>query len=265
MSKLKDLTGQIFGYLKVIKRLPNYVQPNNNRKRTRWLTVCLLCGNEYEADGSHLLHGDIISCGCLKNKKAAERMSATKGKIKNNSRSKNLKGQIINENILVVDVAPSKNRKRTWLCECLLCGTIFEARANHLLRGLIKSCGCIKSQAEKFIREYFQKNNINFDTQVCFEDLVNPETGHVIYYDFALKDKSNNIVALLEYQGKQHNPFLNSEFGKQQREITDSLKYDYCNVYNIPFYEIWYFENLEEELNKILINVLHVNPVPSEE
>lgn len=262
MSKLKDLTGKTCGYLRVICRMPNYVQANG-RTRTRWLTLCLLCGNYYVADGSHILHGNVVSCGCLKNQKAAERMRQTKGQRKKNSRTIDLAGQIINENVYVNAVAPSKNGKRTWNCTCLLCGTKFDARANHLLRGLIRSCGCIKSFAEKKIREMFLENGISAETQYTFDDLCNPATGHMLYFDFCIKDDNENIIALLEYQGPQHEQ--NGEFGKQQREITDPLKREYCKAHSIPLYEIWYYQDLEKEVNKFIHDVLHVNPVLSKQ
>lgn len=263
MSKLKDLTGQVCGHLYVISRLPNYVQ-SNKRTRTRWFTQCLLCGRAYIADGSHLLHGDVVSCGCLKNRKAAERQHAIKGKQRNNSRTKDLTGQIVNDNIYVLGIAPSKGRKRTWHCKCLLCGNEFDARANHLLRNMIRSCGCVKSFAEKRIREILIANKIQAEFQYTFDDLLNPETNHVLYFDFAFKDENGNLLALLEYQGEQHSAdYANGSFGKQQREVTDVLKKNYCKAHNLLLYEIWYYQDLEKEMSNFILNVLHVNPVLS--
>ena len=264
MSQLKDLTGRIYGYLAVQKRLSNYVQ-QNGRNRTRWLTLCLLCGKAYIADGSHLLHGDVISCGCLKNIKSAQRMSETKGQYKRNARTTDLKGKIINNHIKVLEMVPSKNRKRTWLCECLFCGTHFEARANHLLRGLIRSCGCVLSFSEYNIREYLNNHNINYKAHYWFDDLRG-KTGRPYQFDFAFLDSNNNLIALLEYQGAQHDlKNLGKEFGKQQREYTDQIKEQYCKDHNINLLKIWYYQDLEKELENILINVLHVNSVPSKQ
>lgn len=261
MSKLKDMTGRIYGYLSVQRRLPNYVQANG-RKRTRWLCLCLLCGNAYVADGSHLLHGDIVSCGCLKNLKASKRMSAKKGTIQKNSRTKDIIGTTVNENIFVKSIAPSKNGKRTYLCKCLLCGTEFEARANHLLRGLIRSCGCVASFAEIEIRKYLNTRNINYKSHYWFDDFRS-EFNKPYQFDFAFLDINNTLIALLEYQGEQHSPDKTQYFGKQQREITDPLKKEYCKKNNIKLYEIWYYQNIHEELDKIINEISHVNPVPS--
>lgn len=61
MSKLKDLTGQRFGKLVVIKREPNY----NKNRSARWLCVCD-CGNQTVVRSGSLLRGGTKSCGCLK-------------------------------------------------------------------------------------------------------------------------------------------------------------------------------------------------------
>lgn len=261
MSKLKDLTGNTYGYLYVIERLPNYRQ-KNGRTRTRWLTKCLRCGKEYVADGSHMLHGDIVSCGCLKNDKAAERAHAAKGKSKRNPRTKDLAGQTIN-GIKIIGRAPTIKHKVAWECVCPFCGSHFVARANHLLRNLIRSCGCVSSFAERDIRDYLNNHNVHYDTQYWFDDLRNEKSNKPYMFDFAFLDNNNELIALLEYQGEQHDKSKTSEFGRQQREITDELKKEYCKAHNINLIEIWYYEDLNQALDNIMINVLHVNPVPS--
>lgn len=57
MSKLKDLTGQKFGYLLVLERVKN----RNNR--VWWKCLCD-CGNLKEVASSRLVNGNTISCGC---------------------------------------------------------------------------------------------------------------------------------------------------------------------------------------------------------
>ena len=60
MSDLKNLIGQTFGELTVIKRVEN-----NKDGRARWLCKCS-CGNEKITTGKLLLRGDTKSCGCVK-------------------------------------------------------------------------------------------------------------------------------------------------------------------------------------------------------
>lgn len=56
----KDLTGQKYGKLTVIKRVP----PHGNSKSVYWLCYCD-CGNkDVEVRGSCLTSGHTVSCGC---------------------------------------------------------------------------------------------------------------------------------------------------------------------------------------------------------
>ena len=59
MAKAKDLTGQKFGRLTVIKRA------ENKGKRVAWLCKCE-CGNEIVIIGGNLKNGSTKSCGCYK-------------------------------------------------------------------------------------------------------------------------------------------------------------------------------------------------------
>lgn len=64
MGKFKDLTGQKFGKLTVIKRVEDYVQ-HNDRHRIMWECKCE-CGNVIVVRGDDLKSGHTKSCGCLK-------------------------------------------------------------------------------------------------------------------------------------------------------------------------------------------------------
>jgi hypothetical protein len=57
-KRLVDLTGERFGRLVVIERVPN------NNKRVMWKCKCD-CGNITIVDGAHLKDGHTKSCGCL--------------------------------------------------------------------------------------------------------------------------------------------------------------------------------------------------------
>lgn len=62
MPKFKDLTGQRFGYLTIIKKAG---KSKNNK--TLWLCKCD-CGNEKICIGNDLITGRTKSCGCLRKK-----------------------------------------------------------------------------------------------------------------------------------------------------------------------------------------------------
>lgn len=65
--KFNDLTGQRFGRLTVVKRMPN-----NQNNKVVWLCRCD-CGSTSVVIGSRLFTGKTKSCGCLTREKTIER------------------------------------------------------------------------------------------------------------------------------------------------------------------------------------------------
>lgn len=67
---IKDLTGQRFGWLVVIRRCGSKKWSGQKAYATMWLCRCMgsdgNCGKETEVTRSHLLSGDTKSCGCLR-------------------------------------------------------------------------------------------------------------------------------------------------------------------------------------------------------
>lgn len=59
---LKDLIGQKFGRLTVLKRVEDIIN-SKNKHHTQWLCQCD-CGNFIEVRGSNLINGSTKSCGC---------------------------------------------------------------------------------------------------------------------------------------------------------------------------------------------------------
>lgn len=66
MSKLRDLTGQKFNRLLIIKRAGS-----NEHKKALWLCRCD-CGEIITAIGSEMLSGHTNSCGCLRSERVVE-------------------------------------------------------------------------------------------------------------------------------------------------------------------------------------------------
>lgn len=87
MSALKDLTGQVFGLLTVVKR-----GPNNKHNKPQYWCKCA-CGNPdlVLKNGNDLSTGKIKSCGCLVHNRPK------KEKIKHKSKFEILKKQRIGE------------------------------------------------------------------------------------------------------------------------------------------------------------------------
>lgn len=70
--KLKDLTGQRFGRLTVVKRDGTYVSPDGLTTTPKWRCKCD-CGNETVVIGRNLKDGRTRSCGCLRKEKRKAR------------------------------------------------------------------------------------------------------------------------------------------------------------------------------------------------
>jgi len=115
----KDLTGQIFGRLKVIKE-----NGRNNRNEVLWLCRCL-CNRKVTVKSYNLTSGATKSCGCLKP----------------GNKPLDLTGQKFNRLTVIKLDSIDKWREYHYCCRCD-CGNIKILRRSHLINGDVKSCGC---------------------------------------------------------------------------------------------------------------------------
>lgn len=183
-----------------------------------------------------LINGHTKSCGCIK-------------------RKLNI-GDIVNNRKIIGYVGDKNNSDRYYYkCKCLLCGREYEALYQTLQKSF--SCGCQKSIGEYNIIQIFNKNNINYQREYCF-----PNSSY--RFDFAIFDKNNNLIRLIEFDGEQHYEkyIKNSGWNTYQKyEYTlknDIAKNELAKEYNIPLVRIPYWErdNLSLELlfnNKYII------------
>lgn len=82
-------------------------------------------------------------------------------------------------------------------CKCD-CGRISYVTRKNLTSGHTQSCGCLCSKGEAKIRQLLNDNQITYATEYRFKDLPNRR------FDFAIFNKNNELVELIEYDGKQH-------------------------------------------------------------
>lgn len=250
---LDDLTDQTFGRWTVIKKMPDSVTKSGKRS-TCWLCRCE-CGTTKTVRASALKDGTSTSCGCFKREFTSELLSFK------------LEGQQFGKLTVVERAGTSIGRNGTqysqWRCRCE-CGGEKIVRGHDLTRGTVSSCGCLISKGEEEARKALLAYGIQFTTQVQYADLKS-DKGWPLRFDFGLLDESNNIIALIEYQGIQHFIEQPQGFGKQQREVTDRIKREYCERNHIPLFAITYLENTTNRIYEILesLNITHVNSVPS--
>ena len=222
MPSLIDLTGKKFGKLTVLEKAPS-----RNRK-VYWKCQCD-CGNIIETRGDRLKEGRVKSCGCY----SIEKIQAIGHK-----NEKNLLGQKFNK-LTVLERSPSihKDHCAYWICKCD-CGNIVEVSGTNLRTGNTKSCGCLKSIGEQTIQKILQENNISYKKEYTFNDLIGKSNKGHLKFDFAIFDKENKLICLIEYQGIQHY----SKDNKWYRPEADLLKKQYCQNNNILLIEIKYSE-----------------------
>ena len=235
----KNLLGQRFGRLAVIER--DLDRPKSNG--VYWKCVCD-CGNTVSVLSQSLTSGTTKSCGCLKSELTSKKFSH------------NLIGKQFGR-LTVIErcenyILASNIQHSQWVCRCE-CGSIKKVRGHDLLSGRVCSCGCLISKGEEIIRIELNKRNVSFVTQYWFDDLRS-DKNYPLKFDFAIIDKDNdNIKCLVEYQGEQHfDDYDRGDFGKQQREVTDKLKKEYCEKNNIKFFEICYYEDIVQRIEEIL-------------
>lgn len=117
----KDLTGQLFGHLRVLKR-----SGVDKYRNVKWLCLCE-CGRRCETITNSLKLGRTVSCGC-KQVEASRRTLPLGSKF---------------NQLTVVAFAGVRKQRSMCLCVCD-CGTEVVVQMHRLLQGITSSCGCAR-------------------------------------------------------------------------------------------------------------------------
>lgn len=230
MGKRKDLTGNIYGELKVIEMLYNY--QNKNRTYCRCIGINDIEYKEY------IIRQDALQSGATNSTKGA----CTGGVIHD----------LTNQRFgMLVALYPTDKRASNgcvrWHCKCD-CGneTNPDPTMNNLTRHHTLSCGCRKnSKWELFIQSYLESINIDFIPQKVFSDCKNKNNTCYLYFDFYLP--YYNMI--IEYDGQQHFEPIKIWGGEEKlkrQQENDEIKNQYCKNNNINLVRIPYTKNKEE-------------------
>lgn len=136
-----------------------------------------------------------------------------------------------------------------------------------------KNNGCpylAMHKGEEYIKQYLQKNNISFNTQQKFSDLLGTGDGQ-LSYDFSIPNEKYGHI-LIEYNGIQHyeavDYFGGEEQFKKQKEH-DKRKRDYAKKHGYKLITVKYtydtYESVEEYLDKELKKLGVINDTKKEE
>jgi transcription elongation factor Elf1 len=149
---------------------------------------------------------------------------------------------------------PKSNLKVYWICSG--CGYKWSASICSRTRGVgCSMCGL--SGGSKRIYYFLDKNNIDFDIEYKFDELLS-DLGNPLRYDFAIFNNNKKVVYLIEYDDLQHEKFIPyfhktiENFNLAQKY--DQMKSDYAKDNNIPLLRIKAedFKNIEQILIKEL-------------
>jgi hypothetical protein len=113
---------------------------------------------------------------------------------------------------------------------------------------------CNISKGEKKIRDYLTKNNYNLKEQLTFDKC---KYKKLLPFDFAILDKNNEVLCLVEYDGKQHFEPVEHFGGEKSFTLTkirDAIKNKFCELNNIRLLRIPYYNF--DHIDGILFNYL---------
>lgn len=136
MATFEDLTGKKIGYLKVLYRADDWIQPSGQHKRM-WHCLCE-CGKECNVRASDLKTGNTTSCGCKSSRRKSVGLENLTGKQF---------GDFLVINRAPNRITPSGQQTRVWHCKCIKCGLEKDIQASQL-KSFSGKCSCSKKITE---------------------------------------------------------------------------------------------------------------------
>lgn len=97
-----------------------------------------------------------------------------------------------------------------------------------------QSCKRKSSLGEIRVSEFLEQNNTPYIKEHYFEDLINPKTGLLLFFDFYLP--TGNTV--IEVQGEFHFSSFGWKWELERQQYLDRLKKEYCKRNNIRYVAI---------------------------
>lgn len=215
--------------------LSDYINTNSHME-----CKCKICGYEWKTMANHLINA---KTGCPKCH-GVKQKTQEEFEIEMKEKSPNI--TVLGKYI---------NNKTNIKCQCKVCGNIWEASPNALLRkqGGTGCPKCKMSHGEERVKDYLEERDITYIAQKSFDDM---KYKHKLYFDFFLPDYNTAI----EYDGCAH--FFPVKFAglkdtkaEERFEVTklrDGIKNKYCEDNHIKLIRIPYtdFDNIKEILDK---------------
>jgi hypothetical protein len=249
-SRRANLIGKVFERLTVIEYDEELSQQRAEpgHKAAYWKCQCS-CGNIISVRTADLNSGHTKSCGCLSKEQASKNMKNIVQPLGAESRLIDLTGQKFGK-LTVIKRVESDKLKPVWECLCE-CGNIKNIDGNALRQGTTKSCGCLgKSEGEALISQILSDNNIPYLKEVKFQDL---KDKGLLRFDFAILNGKNEIIKLIEYDGRQHTDTTSNWYSEDILR-RDKIKTNYALEKGIPLLRINYTDKNKITLDYLLNN-----------
>ena len=209
---------------------------------TSVLMECVKCGYQWKTAPSSIIHS---KSGCPKCVGVARKTN------------EKFVEELYEKDPTIIPLTKYKQNKEKIECKCSVCGIIWEASPNALLRKNATGCPrCRSSKGERKIANHLDVLGIDFIQQKSFPDL---KATHSLLFDFYLPTQNMCI----EYDGQQHfYPVkfagLKDKKAEERFAVTqkrDAIKTQYCKDKGIELIRIPYtdFDNVENILDKHLL------------
>jgi len=141
---------------------------------------------------------------------------------------------------------------------CPDCNTDFSSKAGHLLSGH-KGCSCSsKSLGEDKVKFFLDSHSIKYAQQYRIANCKNKKP---LPFDFAILSEPNDILFLIEFNGKQHYDaygFGSTKITPQEQleyiQRNDAIKQKYCfdNHINLIIIPYWEINNIDQILSPLV-------------
>ena len=217
--KANDLTGRRYGKLTVLKRVENM------KGQVMWKCRCD-CGQITIASSHGLNTGSKKSCGCLRY---------------SNSRKQDIAGKRFGKLVALYPLnTHGGGGSVLWKCQCD-CGKPAEITVSDLNRGNNKSCGCMKIEYQKMVRdrlhlidgtciEWLDGRKMRSDNNSGFRGVFKKKNGRYsvtigfkkkIYFIGCYEDYEDAVQARLIAEKKIHGAFLRANEIWQEKYLQD--------------------------------------------
>ena len=247
MGKIITKNGDIYGGWKVIEA--NVINPDTNEKTYIGRAVfskciCTQCNKTIQyIKNNRLIHLTGICKSCTTFNRNIQNREVQVGK------KYGMLTVIDNGEYRIM----SDGKKRHYsLCQCDCGSNPILVMDNKLQTLNTTSCGCLSSRGEQEIKTILNANNILYNYDMAFPELVQ-ETGRKLRFDFIIYKSDGTLSHFVEFDGNQHKTGM---WGGSWSNIEDfdtiherdEIKNNFCKQHNYILIRIPY-----QKLGKITL------------